>query len=108
MNLTPLVIDEKAVRAQIYALLVSAGIPKGDGVTCAGYDVLRRGKKGNTTINADKLTANGQFKSPTWLQYLGQLYAFLPLWPDPHHTGVTLQRRQRLSHISPIHFLLDG
>ena len=56
----------------------------------------------------DKLRANGQFKSRTWLQYLGQLYAFLPLWPDPHHTGVTLQRPQRLSHISPIHFLLDG
>src|SRR5439155_11785846 len=38
----------------------------------------------------DNLRANGQFKSRTWLQYLGQLYAFLPLWPDPHHTGVTL------------------
>ena len=62
----------------------------------------------NQPLGFDKLRASGQFKLRTWLQYLGQLYAFLPLWPDPHHTGVTLQRRQRLSHISPIHFLLDG
>ena len=55
----------------------------------------------------NKLRANGQFQSRISLQYLGQLYAFLPLWPDPHHTGVTLQRCQGLSHISPINFLLD-
>lgn len=53
----PLIEQEKALRKDIAALLEKAGIAKGDGVTCLGYDVVRCGKKGNTTINYEKVIA---------------------------------------------------
>lgn len=51
--------DEKAVRDAINALLVQAGIAKGEGVTCAGYDVVHRESAGRTTLNAAKLRGAG-------------------------------------------------
>lgn len=53
--LTPLVEDEKACRAEIDALLVTAGIQKGEGVTCAGYDVTHIERKGTSRLNQDTL-----------------------------------------------------
>ena len=55
--LEPLSEQEKAVRKDIDALLVKAGIAKGDGVTCLGYDVMHVERKGNTTINYEKVIA---------------------------------------------------
>lgn len=49
--------DEKAVRADIDALLVEAGICAGQGVTCLGYDVQHNEREGRSVINPDKLTA---------------------------------------------------
>lgn len=48
--------DEKAVRASIDALLISAGIPKGEGVTCNGYDVTHIERAGTSRLNGDVLT----------------------------------------------------
>lgn len=53
--LAPLVEDEKAVRSQIDDLLVKAGIAKGDGVTCLGYDVVHNERNGQSRLNGDKL-----------------------------------------------------
>lgn len=55
--IVPLVDDEKAVRKSIDLLLVSAGIVKGDGVRCLGYDVVHNERKGQTTLNQDALLA---------------------------------------------------
>lgn len=51
--------DEKAVRDAINALLVEAGLAKGDGVTCAGYDVVHHERAGRAALNADKLRGAG-------------------------------------------------
>lgn len=51
--------DEKAVRDAIDVLLKVAGFAKGEGVTCAGYDVVHNERAGRTTLNADTLRANG-------------------------------------------------
>jgi hypothetical protein len=48
--------DEKAVRADIDALLVAAGLQKGEGVTCNGYDVKHNERDGQARINGDVLT----------------------------------------------------
>jgi len=55
LPLAPLVDDEKAVRQQIDALLVAAGIASNDGVTCLGYDVVHHARLGSARINADRL-----------------------------------------------------
>ena len=47
--------EEKQVRKEIDALLVKAGIEKGDGVTCLGYDVLHLERKGAERLNQDLL-----------------------------------------------------
>lgn len=47
--------DEKAVRQQIDALLIEAGIEKNDGVTCVGYDVVHHERAGSTRINQERL-----------------------------------------------------
>lgn len=47
--------QEKAVRADIDALLAAAGLTQAEFVTCAGYDCTRRGQKGRSVINALKL-----------------------------------------------------
>lgn len=57
--LEPLMALEKDVRDQINALLLKAGFAKGEGVTCAGYDVVHHERAGRTTLNADTLRANG-------------------------------------------------
>lgn len=53
----PKIEQEKALRKEIAVLLIAAGIPKGDGVRCLGYDVVRCGKKGNTVINYESVVA---------------------------------------------------
>lgn len=53
--LPPWVEEEKALRAEIDALLRIAGLKQKDSVTCNGYDVTRRGQKGRSTINGVKL-----------------------------------------------------
>lgn len=55
--LGPLLEDEKAVRRSIDLLLVSAGIAKGDGVTCLGYDVVHNERKGQTSFDAENMVA---------------------------------------------------
>lgn len=50
------VLDEKAVRASIDALLIAAGIAKGEGVTCNGYDVTHIERAGTSRLNGDVLT----------------------------------------------------
>lgn len=50
------VVDEKALRAEIDALLIAAGLKKSDVVTCAGYDVKHNERDGQKSINADILT----------------------------------------------------
>jgi len=55
LPLVPLVDREKAVRAEIDRLLVAAGIPKNSPVTCNGYDVTHNERKGQTSLNADKI-----------------------------------------------------
>jgi hypothetical protein len=47
---------EKAIRKDIDALLVDAGIVAGDGVTCLGYDVVHHVRSGSTHLYADVLT----------------------------------------------------
>lgn len=49
------VIEEKAVRAEIDALLVSAGLQKGDVVTCLGYDVRHNENAPRSSINPETL-----------------------------------------------------
>jgi hypothetical protein len=48
--------DEKAVRASIDALLIAAGLAKGEGVTCNGYDVTHIERAGTSRLNGDVLT----------------------------------------------------
>lgn len=47
--------DEKKTRAQIDALLIAAGLKRGESVTCNGYDVTHAGRKGQESLNADAL-----------------------------------------------------
>jgi hypothetical protein len=49
------VIDEKAVRAEIDALLVAAGLQKGDVVQCLGYDVRHNENAARSAINPETL-----------------------------------------------------
>lgn len=51
-----LVNDEKAVRHDIDVLLLAEGFTRGEGVTCHGYDVVHRDRKGATSLNATRLT----------------------------------------------------
>ena len=51
------VVDEKALRAQIDALLLAAGLKKSELVTCLGYDVRHNERDGQTSINEEKLVA---------------------------------------------------
>lgn len=53
--IAPLIDDEKAVRKDIDALLVKAGIAKGDKVTCHGYDVAHVERVGTSRLNQDAL-----------------------------------------------------
>jgi hypothetical protein len=55
--LTAFVEQEKAVRADIDALLVKAKIPSNDGVVCNGYDVVHHERAGQSRINQDVLVA---------------------------------------------------
>jgi hypothetical protein len=55
--LTAFVEQEKAVRADIDALLIKAKIPSNDGVVCNGYDVLHHERAGQTRINQGVLVA---------------------------------------------------
>lgn len=55
LPLAPLVEDEKNVRKAIDALLLSAGLTRGDSVTCNGYDVTHTGRAGTTSLSADAL-----------------------------------------------------
>lgn len=55
--LTPLVDDEKMIRHQIDALLVTAGIVPGDSVTCNGYDVMHHLRNGSSRLNQAMLVA---------------------------------------------------
>jgi len=48
--------DEKAIRGDIDALLVKAGLTKGELVTCLGYDVKHNERDGQVSINAELLT----------------------------------------------------
>ncbi len=47
--------EEKAVRGQIDALLLLAGLKKSDVVTCAGYDVRHNERDGQESLNSDKI-----------------------------------------------------
>lgn len=71
--LSPLVEEEKAVRTEIDALLVAAGLGKGDQVTCAGYDVTHVERAGTRRLNQDllilKLVAAG-LKQPLVVELL--------------------------------------
>jgi len=58
-SLEQLQTQEKAVRAQIFVLLERAGIEPKDGVTCNGYDVVRRHRDGQARISGEKLVAAG-------------------------------------------------
>jgi len=53
----PLVDVEKALRKQIDARLLAAGLKKGEGVTCLGYDVLHCERKGESWLNPDTIVA---------------------------------------------------
>lgn len=53
----PLVDQEKAIRQDINDLLIKAGIAKGDGVTCHGYDVVHVERVGSTRLNQDMLAS---------------------------------------------------
>lgn len=55
--IAPLVDQEKALRKDIDALLIKAGLQRGEGVTCHGYDVTHRDRKGRTSLNPDKIVA---------------------------------------------------
>lgn len=52
-------LEEKATRDHIDALLVAAGVEKGQGVTCLGYDVVHNERAGQARLNADKLRGAG-------------------------------------------------
>lgn len=47
--------QEKAVRKDIDKLLADAGFAPSEFVTCNGYDVTRRGQKGRSSINTERL-----------------------------------------------------
>lgn len=49
------VADDKSVRSQILQLLELAGLQRGEGVTCNGYDVEICGRKGNTSYDMVRL-----------------------------------------------------
>jgi hypothetical protein len=53
--LVPLAEEEKALRKEIDGLLLKAGLTKGEGVTCLGYDVLHNERKGQSSLNATKI-----------------------------------------------------
>lgn len=46
---------EKKTREQIDALLILAGLPVGEHVTCLGYDVTHCSRKGQISLNETKL-----------------------------------------------------
>lgn len=58
-ELKPAEADEKAVRAEIDALLVAEGLASGEGVECQGYDVIHRERDGNAFISRELLLAAG-------------------------------------------------
>lgn len=45
--------DEKKIRGQIDALLIAAGLKRGESVTCNGYDVTHAGRSGSTALNVE-------------------------------------------------------
>lgn len=51
----PLIEDEKAVRKEIDQLLLACKFGRGEGVTCYGYDVTHRDRKGQSSLNPDKI-----------------------------------------------------
>jgi hypothetical protein len=53
--ITPLIEEEKAVRKDIDARLVTAGFASNEGVACLGYDVVHHERKGQRAINEDTL-----------------------------------------------------
>jgi hypothetical protein len=53
LPLAPLVEDEKKVRQAIDALLIAAGLKRGESVTCNGYEVTHAGRSGNTALNVE-------------------------------------------------------
>lgn len=55
VKVAPDIEQEKAVRQEIDRLLVNAGIEKGDGVTCNGYDVVHVERAGTSRLNQDVL-----------------------------------------------------
>jgi len=52
----PLIEPEKDVRKQIVALLIAAGVGKGETVTCLGYDVTHCERAGTSSLNEETLT----------------------------------------------------
>lgn len=50
-GVAPDVETEKKTRGQIFQLLKLAGLTRGEGVTCNGYDVVITGRKGNTSYD---------------------------------------------------------
>lgn len=82
---------EKLVRDQIDALLLEAGLAKGQGVTCLGYDVVHNERAGRSKVNPDKLRGAGvaeldiQFATET-----GQASSFATVRPMK---GAQLERK---------------
>jgi hypothetical protein len=58
-QLEAMAIEEKAVRELIDGLLVGAGLTKGEGVACNGYDVVHHERAGQSRVSAEKLRAAG-------------------------------------------------
>jgi hypothetical protein len=55
--LAPLLEDEKACRKAIDALLVTAGLQKGESVSCNGYDVTHVERVGPSSLNQEWIVA---------------------------------------------------
>jgi hypothetical protein len=53
----PLIEPEKDVRKRIDALLLAAGIAKGESVSCLGYDVTHCARAGNETLNPETIVS---------------------------------------------------
>lgn len=85
--------EDHKIRKAIAALLVLAGIKRGDGVTCLGYDVVHVGRAGETWLSPDKVAAGFIAAGVKKAVVLKVIAASFDAQPDPF--WVTVKRSDR-------------
>lgn len=85
---TPLLEPEKEIRKAIVALLITAGVGKGETVTCLGYDVTHCERAGTSSLNAETLTERVVASGIDREWFLDQIAASMDTADDPQWATV--------------------